>query len=30
MVGKTVTIKGAVEENGGQMKITVDAVTAAP
>ena len=29
MVGKTVTIKGAVEENGGQMKITVDAVTAA-
>lgn len=26
MVGKTVTIKGAVEESGGQMKIKVDAV----
>lgn len=29
MVGKTVTIKGAVAESGGQMKITVDTVTAA-
>jgi uncharacterized protein YdeI (BOF family) len=28
MVGKTVTIEGEVEENGGQMKITVDTVTA--
>jgi len=29
MVGKTVTIKGAVEETGGQMKIAVETVTAA-
>ena len=29
MVGKPVTIKGAVEESGSQMKITVEAVTAA-
>ncbi|MGA9236887.1 MAG: hypothetical protein WBV95_05235 [Desulfobacterales bacterium] len=29
MIGKTVTIKGAVEESGGQMKITVEEVTAA-
>ena len=28
MIGKTVTIKGAVEESGGQMKITVEGVTA--
>ncbi len=27
MIGKAVTIKGAVEESGGQKKITVDAVT---
>ena len=27
MVGKTVTIKGAVEESAGQMKIRVDAVS---
>ena len=29
MVGKTVTIEGEVEESDGQMKIMVDAVTAA-
>ena len=29
MVGKLLTIKDAIEESGGQMKITFEAVTAA-
>jgi hypothetical protein len=29
MVGKTATIKGVVEESGGQMNIAVEAVTIA-